>query len=58
MEKIKKTKELYIYKRRLPHWRMSGSIYFVTWRLSQDQPELNPLERDGMVSIIKYCDHQ
>jgi len=58
MGKSQKTQELYIYKRRLPHWRLSGSMYFVTWRLDQEQPELNHLERDVIVSILKYFDNQ
>ena len=58
MRKSQKTKDLFIYKRRLPHWRMSGSVYFVTWRLDQDQPELIPLERDVIASNIKYFDKQ
>jgi len=37
---------------------MSGSIYFVTWRLDRDQPELNPHERDVIASILKYFDNQ
>jgi hypothetical protein len=52
MGKSQKTKELYIYKRRLPHWRMSGSMYFVTWRLDRDQPELKMHEREIIVSIL------
>ncbi len=35
-----------VYRRRLPHWRLSGSIYFVTWRLHPDQPILQPDERE------------
>ena len=33
-------------------------MYFVTWRLDQEQPELNHLERDVIVSILKYFDNQ
>jgi putative transposase len=58
MGKRQEIKELYIYKRRLPHWRLSGSMYFVTWRLDRKQPELNPQERDVIVSILKYFENQ
>lgn len=58
MGKSQKIQELYIYRRRLPHWRMADSIYSVTWRLDGEQPELNPYERDVMVSILKYFDNQ
>ena len=58
MGKSQETKDLFVYKRRLPHWRMSGSLYFVTWRLDREQPELEPLERDVIVSILEYFDTQ
>jgi putative transposase len=58
MGKSQNLQEFYIYTRRLPHWRMSGSIYFVTWRLDPDQTELNPIERDVIASNIKYFDKQ
>jgi hypothetical protein len=35
MSKVKEINKIDRYKRRLPHWRMSGSVYFVTWRLSK-----------------------
>jgi len=37
------------YRRRLPHWRIAGCIYFVTWRLTAHQQELSPEER-GIVA--------
>ncbi len=58
MEKSQKTQKLFIYRRRLPHWRMSGSVYFITWRLYRDQPELNPQERDVIASVLKHFDKQ
>ena len=42
------------YRRRLPHWRADEAIYFVTWRLGQAQPELNPSERDLVTSALKH----
>lgn len=49
---------LSVYRRRLPHWRLSGSTYFVTWRLHGSQSELAPDERSVAVSAIQYFDRQ
>ncbi len=38
--------DLTIYRRHFPHWRLEGSVYFVTWSLSNSQHELTPEERD------------
>jgi putative transposase len=46
------------YRRRLPHWRSSESIYFVTWRLAKTQPELIPLERDLVACALREFDGQ
>lgn len=51
-----KKEELDIYRRRLPHWRMEGSVYFVTWRLHTSQSDLNPDERSIITSAIKHFD--
>jgi len=48
--------KLTIYKRRLPHWRMSGAVYFVTWRLLPEQPELAHDERLVVVSALRHFD--
>ena len=45
-----------IYRRRLPHWRMSGAVYFITWRLFPTQPELMHDERSVVVSALKHFD--
>jgi REP-associated tyrosine transposase len=42
------------YRRRLPHWRASDAIYFVTWRLAKAQPDLSPSERDLVASTLKH----
>jgi hypothetical protein len=34
--------ELVKYRRKMPHWRLADSVYFVTWRLEFSQPELIP----------------
>jgi REP element-mobilizing transposase RayT len=39
----------HFYRRRLPHWRFTESIYFVTWRLASNQQELSTEER-GIVA--------
>ncbi|MBI4962948.1 MAG: transposase [Desulfomonile tiedjei] len=48
-----KTPILTIYKRRLPHWRLDGSIYFITWRLAASQPPLQPEERNLVADAVK-----
>jgi putative transposase len=48
--------ELEIYRRRLPHWRLKESIYFITWRLHPSQYELNPEERDIITEVVKHFD--
>jgi putative transposase len=48
------------YRRRLPHWRIDdgGVIYWVTWRLADGQPPLNPPERDLVVESLRRFDGQ
>jgi REP element-mobilizing transposase RayT len=48
------TDDLSIYRRRLPHWRIEGAIYFVTWRVARDASELAGTERDVVVSVLKH----
>jgi REP element-mobilizing transposase RayT len=43
------------YRRKsLPHWRASGSVYFVTWRLAPGAPALAPEERSTVASALKH----
>jgi REP element-mobilizing transposase RayT len=42
-----------LYRGRLPHWRVSGAIYFVTWRVAKGQSELSPDERDLVVAALR-----
>lgn len=44
------------YRRRLPHWRLEGATYFVTWRLHRVQRPLDPEERDHVVATIRHFD--
>ncbi len=46
------------YRRNLPHWRLSGSVCFLTWRLHQTHPELNEAARDIVVSALKHFDNE
>jgi REP element-mobilizing transposase RayT len=48
--------ELTIYRRKLPHWRIQGSVYFVTWRLANNQSVLHPQERTLVLDAIKHFD--
>ena len=43
-----------IYRRRMPHWRLEGAVYFVTWRLAPSQIELSHEEREVILSSLKY----
>jgi len=47
---------LLIYRRRMPHWRLAGSVYFVTWRLAPSQAELTADERGVIMSALKHFD--
>ena len=48
----------YAYRRRLPHWRLTGATYFVTWRLACGQQDLTPSERTLLVQALKHFEHQ
>jgi REP element-mobilizing transposase RayT len=48
--------DLVIYRRRMPHWRLEGSVYFVTWRLAPSQIKLSPEEREVILTALKYFD--
>jgi len=50
------TDEVVVYRRRLPHWRLTGSVYFVTWRLAPSQTELTPEERVVTMSALRHFD--
>ncbi len=49
-----KAPTLTIYKGRLPHWRLDGSIYFVTWRLAASQTPLRGAERTLVTSSMTH----
>lgn len=46
--------DLRIYRRRLPHWRLQGATYFVTWRVRADTEGLNPEERSCVVEAVRH----
>jgi REP element-mobilizing transposase RayT len=50
------TEGLVKYRRRMPHWRLSGSVYFVTWRLAPSQAELSAEERGMIMAALRYFD--
>ena len=51
-------KSFSIYRGRLPHWRLHGAFYFVTWRLYKTQNELTPDERTSVVSVLRHFDRK
>jgi len=42
------------YRRRLPHIRVDGAIYFVTWRVQLGQSDLSAAERDSIAEAIRH----
>ena len=48
--------DLVIYRRKMPHWRLKGSVYFVTWRLAPAQAELSLRECHDLMSALKHFD--
>ena len=44
------------YRRKLPHLRVDGAIYFVTWRVLCGQPDLSDGERSEVVAAIRAFD--
>jgi putative transposase len=46
--------DLVKYRRRMPHWRLAGSVYFVTWRLAPSQAELSPEERGMIMAALRH----
>ena len=50
------TEDLVKYHRRMPHWRLAGSVYFVTWRLAPSQAKLNDAERRVIMSSLRHFD--
>jgi len=47
-----------VYRRRLPHWRLDGGLYFVTWRLARGAAELMGVERDAVASALHHFNRQ
>jgi REP element-mobilizing transposase RayT len=45
---------LRVYRRRLPHWRLNGATYFVTWRLHRSQADLTHRERTTVTRVILH----
>ena len=45
-----------VYSGKLPHLRLDGATYFVTWRVERGIPELTPAERSAVMSALRYFD--
>jgi REP element-mobilizing transposase RayT len=50
--------DLVVYRRRMPHWRLAGSVYFITWRLAPSQSELTGAEREAVMSGLRHFDNR
>jgi len=48
--------DFHIYRRRLPHWRLKGATYFVTWRIKPGSTVLVPNERSEVCNALKHFD--
>jgi putative transposase len=46
--------EFRVYHRRLPHWRLAGATYHVTWSLHGHQPALEPDERTVVLNALRH----
>lgn len=44
------------YRSRLPHVRIQGATYFVTWRLQKAQAELSEVERALVAESLRHFD--
>ena len=44
------------YTRHLPHWRLKGAAYFVTWRLAKGHPDLTVEEREIVWNALRFFD--
>jgi REP-associated tyrosine transposase len=45
-----------VYRRRLPHFRLDGATYFVTWRPERGRTDLEPAERDEVAQSLCRID--
>jgi len=50
--------ELEIRRRRLPHWSLQGSTYFITWRLAARVADLSPHERQLVMDSLLFFHKQ
>ena len=48
---------LQIYRRNLPHWRLDGAVYFVTWRLYPGRDVLCEDERTKIVETLRHFEN-
>jgi putative transposase len=48
------SREFRAYRRRLPHWRLEGATYHVTWSLYSKQPPLTPDERTIVLNALRH----
>lgn len=46
--------QFHAYRRVLPHWRLEGAAYFVTWRLISGASLLEPAERSIVTRALRF----
>ncbi len=45
-----------VYRRHLPHYRLSGATYFITWRIHPSAGFLSSEERTIVLEALRYSD--
>ncbi len=53
---MKREDDFRLYRRKLPHWRMEGAAYFVTWRVGEGHTDLTPAERTIVADALLHFD--
>ena len=48
--------DITFYRRNLPHWRVKGSCYFVTFRMHKSQANLRFEERTVVEKVLRQCE--
>lgn len=45
-----------VYRRHLPHYRLTGAIYFITWRIHPNAGLLSHEERSAVLETLHHAD--
>lgn len=50
------TAHIHFFRRNLPHFRIDGAVYFITWRLHPARADLSEKERDDITAALRRFD--